>query len=59
VNHLDEQTGTIERGKLADLVVLERDPFAHPAAEIAATSVAATYVQGDLVYLSTSSGRQV
>ena len=52
VNHLDD-TGTIERGKLADLVVLDRDPFAHPAAEIASTGVAATYVQGQQVYLST------
>ena len=54
VNHLDHQTGTIERGKLADLVVLDRDPFAHPAAEIASTGVAATYVQGQQVYLSIS-----
>ena len=54
VNHLDGQTGTIERGKLADLVVLDADPFAHPAAEIAGTGVAATYVQGEQVYLSTS-----
>ena len=53
VNHLDDQTGSIEPGKLADLVVLDRDPFAHPAAEIAGTGVAATYVQGDAVYLST------
>src|SRR5215469_7831488 len=54
VNHLDAETGTIERGKLADLVVLNADPFAHPAAEIAGTGVAATYVQGEQVYLSTS-----
>jgi predicted amidohydrolase YtcJ len=54
VNHLDDETGTIEVGKLADLVVLERDPFAHPAAEIGSTAVLATYVQGEPVYLSTS-----
>ena len=54
VNHLDSETGTIERGKLADLVVLDRDPFEHPAGEIAATTVAATYVQGELVYLAAS-----
>jgi len=54
VNHLDDQTGTIEPGKLADLVVLDRDPFAHPTTEIAGTAVVSTYVQGDLVYLSTS-----
>ena len=30
VNHLDGDTGTIEVGKFADLVVLDRDPFAGP-----------------------------
>lgn len=54
VNHLDDETGTIERGKLADVVVLDRDPFAHPAAEIASTGIVATYVQGRQVYVSTS-----
>jgi hypothetical protein len=53
VNHLDDETGSIERGKLADLVVLDRDPFAHPAAEIGGTGVLATYVQGEPVYLAT------
>jgi predicted amidohydrolase YtcJ len=54
VNHLDGETGMIEHGKLADLVVLDRDPFAHPAAEIASTGIVATYVQGRQVYLSIS-----
>ena len=49
VNHLDE-TGTIERGKLADLVVLDRDPFAAPPEEIAATRVLQTYVGGTRVH---------
>ncbi|HEY2312840.1 MAG TPA: amidohydrolase [Streptosporangiaceae bacterium] len=53
VNHLDDETGSIERGKLADLVVLDRDPFAHPATEIGGTGVLATYVQGEPVYLAT------
>jgi len=53
VNHLDDETGTIERGKLADVVVLDRDPFAHPASEIASASVVATYVQGEPVYQAT------
>lgn len=52
VNHLDDVTGSIEPGKLADLVVLDRDPFALPAAEIALTTVLATYVQGDAVFRS-------
>ena len=35
VNHLDDETGAIEPGMLADLVVLDRDPFAGPPGEIA------------------------
>jgi len=53
VNHLDGETGTIERGKLADLVVLDRDPFEVPAGEIGSTSVVATYVQGEPVFQAT------
>jgi predicted amidohydrolase YtcJ len=49
VNHLDE-TGAIAVGKLADLVVLDRDPFGGPPDEIASTSVALTYVAGERVY---------
>ncbi|MFI6322910.1 amidohydrolase [Nonomuraea sp. NPDC050556] len=50
INHLDDVTGTVEAGKYADLVVLDRDPFAGPPEEIFATQVAATYVQGELVH---------
>jgi predicted amidohydrolase YtcJ len=49
VNHLDD-TGTIERGRLADLTVLDRDPFAGPPEEIAATRVLQTFVGGERVY---------
>ncbi len=50
VNYLDHQTGTIEPGKLADVIVLDRDPFAGQPAEIADTTVQATYVEGEQVY---------
>lgn len=50
VNHLDDTTGTIEAGKLADLAVLDRDPFDGPAAEIGATRVLQTFVEGQRVY---------
>nr|WP_055501554.1 amidohydrolase [Nonomuraea pusilla] len=50
VNHLDTRTGTIERGKLADLVVTDRDPYAIPPGELAGTSVLATYVEGERVH---------
>jgi predicted amidohydrolase YtcJ len=49
VNHLDE-TGAIAVGGLADLVVLDRDPFDGPPDEIASTAVALTYVAGERVY---------
>jgi predicted amidohydrolase YtcJ len=50
VNHLDDVTGTIEVGKLADLVVLDRDLFAHPVTEIYAAKVELTLVEGERVY---------
>ncbi|MFG2627568.1 amidohydrolase [Streptomyces sp. NPDC048473] len=53
VNHLDDVTGTVEVGKYADLVVLDRDPFAHPALEIADTRVTRTYIDGQLVFAAT------
>ena len=49
VNNLDE-TGAIEPGYLADLMVLDRDPFAGPPAEIAGTAVALTFVEGAQVF---------
>ncbi|MDQ7878201.1 amidohydrolase family protein [Microbacterium sp. QXD-8] len=53
VNHLDETTGTIEVGKLADLAVLDRDPFAGPADQIGATRTLQTFVEGRRVYAAT------
>ena len=50
VNHLDEITGSIEVGKFADLVVVDRDLFAHPVDEIADAQVDATFVEGVPVY---------
>ncbi|MFF1923058.1 amidohydrolase [Streptomyces sp. NPDC058221] len=49
VNHLDD-TGSIRAGALADLVVLDRDPYAASAAEIAEARVIGTYVGGRRVY---------
>jgi len=50
VNHRDHDTGTIEVGKLADVVVLDRDPFAGPPEQIGATRVLQTFVGGTRVY---------
>jgi predicted amidohydrolase YtcJ len=50
--HQEKETGSLEVGKLADLIVLDRDPFAIPAEEIAAVDVLLTVVGGEVVYRS-------
>jgi predicted amidohydrolase YtcJ len=49
VNHLDE-TGVLAPGALADLAVLDRDPFDGDPLAIAETRVVATYVDGSPVF---------
>lgn len=49
VNHRDD-AGTIAVGQVADLVVLDRDPFVAEAAEIGATRVVSTWVDGTPVH---------
>ncbi|WIM96358.1 amidohydrolase family protein [Actinoplanes oblitus] len=49
VSHRDD-SGCLRTGNVADLVVLDRDPFDGPDAEIAATKVAMTFVGGELVH---------
>lgn len=48
VNHLDEETGSIEVGKAADLVVLDRDIFEEES--IGDAAVAATIVGGKVAF---------
>jgi predicted amidohydrolase YtcJ len=48
--HQDEVTGSLEAGKFADLLVLDRNPLSVPPEEIAATRVLETLVGGDVVY---------
>jgi predicted amidohydrolase YtcJ len=50
VNHLDASTGSIEAGKEADLVVLDRDLLSLPAEEISSATVQLTLVGGERVY---------
>ncbi|MEU1881832.1 amidohydrolase [Streptosporangium sp. NPDC020072] len=46
----DDEAGVISPGNRADLVVLDRDPFTEPAADIWRTRVAMTFVGGEEVY---------
>jgi predicted amidohydrolase YtcJ len=50
VNHLDQETGTIEIGRAADLVVLDRNLFTVPPERIAETEVLLTVVDGEVVH---------
>lgn len=52
VNHLDETTGTLDVGKLADLAVLDRDLFDRGAGEISDVTVVGTFVEGVAVFES-------
>ncbi|HEY7611789.1 MAG TPA: amidohydrolase [Gemmatimonadales bacterium] len=49
-NHLDRETGSIEVGKLADLVVLERNLFEVPPGEVHAVRVMRTLLEGRTVF---------
>ncbi len=49
VNHRDD-AGLVAPGQVADLVVLDRDPFTGPTSEIGASRVVSTWVDGVPVY---------
>jgi predicted amidohydrolase YtcJ len=50
--HEDDVTGSLEVGKFADLIVLDRDPLTIPAEDIANVKVLETVVGGTTVYTS-------
>ena len=50
VNHLETEVGSIEPGKAADLVVLDRDLFDRGAGAIGETRVVATFIDGVAVH---------
>lgn len=50
VMFLDKDCGSLEPGKLADLVVIDRDLLECPVDEVRTTRVLATYVEGRRVY---------
>lgn len=54
VNHRDHDTGYIREGYLANLVVLEPNPFALPTEEIHRSTVASTWIEGTPEYTRTA-----
>jgi len=48
--HMEDQIGSIEVGKKADLVVLDQDIFEIDAYDIHKTEVVLTMLDGDIVY---------
>jgi predicted amidohydrolase YtcJ len=50
--HQEAETGSLEVGKLADLIILDRNLFEIPAEEIADVQVLLTVVGGKVVYQS-------
>lgn len=51
---IGDETGSLEAGKSADFVVIDRDPFAIDPADIAGTRVLATWFEGRRVYAAES-----
>lgn len=47
---LEEKTGSIEVGKSADIVVLDRNPFEVPITDVGDSKVRQTWFEGKLVY---------
>lgn len=50
VNHLETETGSLEAGKAADLVVLDRDLFDRGAGAIGEARVVGTFIDGKPVF---------
>jgi predicted amidohydrolase YtcJ len=46
----DQYKGTLKQGKLADLVILDKNPLIVPSREIKKIKVLATYKEGKLIY---------
>jgi predicted amidohydrolase YtcJ len=55
--HQDETTGSLEVGKFADLIVLDRNPLQIPAEDIASIKVLETVVGGNVVYDASAGSR--
>jgi predicted amidohydrolase YtcJ len=53
-NFLEQDTGSLEVGKAADLVVLDRNLFEIPASEISSVKILLTLFEGKEVYRDNS-----
>ena len=54
VNHRDHDTGYIREGYLANLVVLEPNPFSLPEEEIHRATVTSTWIEGTPAFTRTA-----
>lgn len=54
LNHDEHRSGSIEIGKTGDIVILDRDIFAAPVAEIGSATVVYTIIGGEIVYDASS-----
>jgi predicted amidohydrolase YtcJ len=50
INGRGDYSGAIREGYVADLVVVDRNPFEHPVSEIAQTTTVETFFAGESVY---------
>jgi hypothetical protein len=51
------RTGSIEKGMLADLLVLDRNPFKIPVTQIHETKVKMTFINGEAVYQAATAAK--
>ncbi len=53
--HLDKECGSLEAGKLADFVVLEKDPMTIEPTEISKIRIHSTWLEGEKRFSGASS----